>query len=191
MYSLKSRALALKYCLSSAFLNFTRALSFSDLFSFNIVTSIKILSGTLQYSPVQVQRIIQQCQAMDLPVADVQVFAEYFIEADGAEIPVTQCQRLQTLLNQDQKGFQPQQIDKNAVQMRVIPRLGSISPWSSKAMEIIQNCGIKHVLRLERGLRFVFTLERGWLKGTRLSSEQQKQLAGLVHDRMTETVVDV
>ncbi|HLR30305.1 MAG TPA: phosphoribosylformylglycinamidine synthase [Paenalcaligenes sp.] len=155
------------------------------------MTSIKILSGTLQYSPVQVQRIIQQCQAMDLPVADVQVFAEYFIEADGAEIPVTQWQRLQTLLNQDQKGFQPQQIDKNAVQMRVIPRLGSISPWSSKAMEIIQNCGIKHVLRLERGLRFVFTLERGWLKGTRLSSEQQKQLAGLVHDRMTETVVDV
>jgi len=122
-------------------------------------------------------------------VAGVDVFAEYFIETT-ANMTDAQWQRLCDLLNKDQAGFDPDQQDKNAVQLRVVPRLGNITAWSSKATEIIHHCGLSEVHRVERGLRFVFSLERGWLKGARLSPEQQKQLAGLVHDRMTETVVD-
>ena len=36
----------------------------------------------------------------------------------------------------------------------VIPRIGTISPWSSKATEILQNCGINWVNRIERGFCF-------------------------------------
>ena len=60
-----------------------------------------------------------------------------------------------------------------------VPRLGTISSWSSKATEIIRNCGLSAVLRVERGTEFR-------LQGmVRVSPEQ----AGLLHDRMTESLL--
>jgi len=32
-----------------------------------------------------------------------------------------------------------------------VPRLGTISPWASKATDIARNCGLERVLRIERG----------------------------------------
>ena len=62
----------------------------------------------------------------------------------------------------------------------VVPRLGTISPWSSKATDIARNCGLAQVRRIERGtLFFVQAKER--LDRTRI--------AGLLHDRMTESVL--
>ena len=34
----------------------------------------------------------------------------------------------------------------------VVPRLGTISPWSSKASDIARNCGLSFVQRIERGV---------------------------------------
>src|SRR6478752_3456776 len=34
----------------------------------------------------------------------------------------------------------------------VVPRIGTISPWSSKATDIAHNCGLAHVRRIERGI---------------------------------------
>ncbi|MCH3703315.1 hypothetical protein LZB55_08575, partial [Campylobacter lari] len=45
----------------------------------------------------------------------------------------------------------------------VIPRLGTISPWASKATDIAHNCGLSAVHRIERGVRYVITPERGLL----------------------------
>ena len=36
----------------------------------------------------------------------------------------------------------------------VVPRLGTISPWSSKATDIARNCGLGGVRRIERGILF-------------------------------------
>src|SRR5712692_7595619 len=62
----------------------------------------------------------------------------------------------------------------------VVPRLGTISPWSSKATDIARRCGLEAVRRIERGTAWVFpgdpALDRG-------------RILGLIHDRMTETVL--
>ncbi|MDO8413323.1 MAG: phosphoribosylformylglycinamidine synthase, partial [Gallionellaceae bacterium] len=67
----------------------------------------------------------------------------------------------------------------------VVPRLGTISPWSSKATEIARHCALPTVSRIERGV--VYYLKTG--KGHGLSRTALKALLPLLHDRMTESVV--
>ena len=62
----------------------------------------------------------------------------------------------------------------------VVPRPGTISPWSSKATDIIRNAGITKVRRAERGVAY-------YLGGDKL---QPKSVRPLIHDRMTEAVLD-
>ncbi len=66
----------------------------------------------------------------------------------------------------------------------VLPRLGTISPWSSKATDIIKVCGIEEVRRVERGIAYHVTRA----DGAGLSADQADAVAGGLHDRMTETV---
>ena len=62
----------------------------------------------------------------------------------------------------------------------VVPRLGTISPWSSKATDIVWNCGLHAIERIERGVAYR-------IEG--VSAEQRAPVAALLHDRMTETVL--
>jgi len=68
----------------------------------------------------------------------------------------------------------------------VIPRPGTISPWSSKATDIARSCGLGAVDRIERGVAYHLVL-RG--KGG-LSDADRRALLPLIHDRMTEAVLD-
>ncbi len=61
----------------------------------------------------------------------------------------------------------------------VIPRPGTISPWSSKATDIATACGLPMVKRLERGILWHFSPALNDLT----------QLSPLIHDRMTEAVL--
>ncbi|MCT9809055.1 phosphoribosylformylglycinamidine synthase [Acidovorax sp. Be4] len=71
----------------------------------------------------------------------------------------------------------------------VTPRLGTISPWASKATDIARNCGLV-IQRVERITEYRIQLKTGLLGGTpELTSEQLAQVAALLHDRMTESVV--
>ncbi|MGE5169002.1 MAG: phosphoribosylformylglycinamidine synthase, partial [Rudaea sp.] len=68
----------------------------------------------------------------------------------------------------------------------VVPRFGTISPWSSKATDIAHNCGLDAVTRIERGIAYrIATLD-----GASLAADDRAALLPLLHDRMTETVVD-
>jgi len=65
----------------------------------------------------------------------------------------------------------------------VIPRVGTISSWSSKATDIAHNCGLNEVERIERGLAYYFELTKP------LDEKTTEKLTALLHDRMMETVV--
>jgi phosphoribosylformylglycinamidine synthase len=70
----------------------------------------------------------------------------------------------------------------------IAPRQGTISPWSSKATEIVQNCGLNKVNRVERGVIYTFfksdnALEMG------LTTVQVAALLPFLHDRMTENII--
>lgn len=71
----------------------------------------------------------------------------------------------------------------------VAPRLGTVSPWASKATDIAHNCGLA-IKRVERVTEFRLTLKSGLLGGTKaLGAEELQAAAALLHDRMTESVL--
>ncbi len=71
----------------------------------------------------------------------------------------------------------------------VAPRLGTVSPWASKATDIAHNCGLS-VRRIERVTEFRLTLKPGLLgAGKPLAAADLQACAALLHDRMTESVL--
>ena len=62
----------------------------------------------------------------------------------------------------------------------VVPRLGTVSPWSSKATDIAHICGLERVRRIERGIVYVVAGE----------VVDEAALRRALHDRMTESVLD-
>src|SRR5262245_12098744 len=65
----------------------------------------------------------------------------------------------------------------------VVPRLGTISPWSSKATDIAHRCGLDAVRRIERGTAW-------FLAAAPAPDAARRQALELIHDRMTEAVLD-
>ena len=77
---------------------------------------------------------------------------------------------------------------KAAAQVVVMPRLGTVSPWASKATDIARNCGL-HPHRIERVTEYTLTLKGGLLGGAKpLGPEEHAAAAAVLHDRMTEHV---
>ncbi|GAA6141076.1 phosphoribosylformylglycinamidine synthase [Hydrogenophaga sp. 5NK40-0174] len=74
-----------------------------------------------------------------------------------------------------------------APSLYVMPRLGTVSPWASKATDIAHNCGIA-LHRVERLVEFRIGLKKGLLSKAALTEAQLQAVAGLLHDRMTENV---
>ncbi|WP_407295715.1 phosphoribosylformylglycinamidine synthase [Stutzerimonas zhaodongensis] len=64
----------------------------------------------------------------------------------------------------------------------VVPRFGTISPWSSKASDIVRNCGLEKIQRIERGIAY-------YVEGE-LSDADAGLVAAALHDRMTQLVLE-
>jgi phosphoribosylformylglycinamidine synthase len=72
---------------------------------------------------------------------------------------------------------------RGAEQFVVVPRFGTVSPWSSKATDIAHVCGLSAVRRIERGTAYFVDCPGG------MTPAQWQEIADLLHDRMTETVL--
>ena len=66
----------------------------------------------------------------------------------------------------------------------VVPRFGTVSPWSSKATDIAHVCGLGAVTRIERGVAYYIVSSQP------LSQADHAAIAAVIHDRMTENVLD-
>lgn len=64
----------------------------------------------------------------------------------------------------------------------VVPRPGTISPWSSKATDIARNCGLTSVDRIERGVAYYLDVQGEW------DEAHDQTVAAVLHDRMVESV---
>jgi phosphoribosylformylglycinamidine synthase len=91
---------------------------------------------------------------------------------------------LASLLNYG-PGLSERSVDgqAEATLLLVVPRPGTISPWSSKATDIAHNCGLVEIERLERGLAWYVRLPGDLTESVREAIEE------LLHDRMTEAVL--
>jgi len=68
----------------------------------------------------------------------------------------------------------------------VVPRPGTISPWSTKATDIAHNCGLHKIERLERGIAYYIAVDVK--SGAGLSDDELVSAMAALHDRMTEAV---
>ncbi|MCU7960573.1 MAG: phosphoribosylformylglycinamidine synthase [gamma proteobacterium symbiont of Bathyaustriella thionipta] len=73
--------------------------------------------------------------------------------------------------------------DEQGDLLLVIPRPGTLSPWSSKATDIAHNSGLSHIQRIERGIAWTLQSDNG------LDETHIRQAIALLHDRMTQIVV--
>ncbi len=108
----------------------------------------------------------------------------YFCELKDGKLSRAHRKLLDKLLGIDNSGGEPADANKYQFQL-VVPRLGTISPWSTKATEIAQHCGLSIVLRIERGVAYYLATP----SGKPLSDAEQAVVWPLLHDRMTETVL--
>ncbi|MBY5922040.1 phosphoribosylformylglycinamidine synthase [Ferrimonas balearica] len=140
---------------------------------------MEILRGAPALSAFRVNKLMQACRDAKLPVTDL--YAEYTHFAHlTAPLSEQHSQQLAQILTY---GPRMEEHSPEGTLLLVVPRPGTISPWSSKASDIAHNCGLSEVKRLERGLAWYIKLERD------LTEVEQKALLGLIHDRMVEAVL--
>ena len=152
------------------------------------MNSILYFAGSSVLSSFRRERLLQQFADLGLPVADISAHFEHYVWLEST-LPVAEEQRLKDLLDYGEDAYS-QQADKKALVLRVFPRLGTVSPWASKATDIAHNCGFSSVLRIERGVRYVVTPTKGIFGSRAPDTDELAKIAACLHDRMTETVVD-
>ncbi|WP_151776841.1 phosphoribosylformylglycinamidine synthase [Acinetobacter brisouii] len=131
-----------------------------------------IVAGASAHSSFKKTQLLSRLTS----ISSVQSFDSQWVYLFDQALNEQQYQSALQLLN-DGQSFELRQAAADEIQILVTPRVGTISPWSSKATDIFQNCNTP-VHRLERGLLFT-------LKGVSDVSPAVKQV---LHDRMTETV---
>lgn len=137
--------------------------------------SLFLFRGHRALSDFRIEKLLAQAARQSLPTdAPFNATFWYFVDADGA-LSAEDIGKLSELLNAEHAEAETQQM------MLVTPRIGTVSPWASKAGDIAQNCGLQHIHRIERGMLITFTQT--------LSDAQWHGWAGLLHDRMTESVL--
>ncbi len=104
-----------------------------------------------------------------------------WLDADG---PAGIAQRLAALLDYGDPYTGPREGEL----VLVMPRLGTLSPWASKATDIARNCALP-LRRVERVTEYRLSLKSGLFgSGKPLSADERVAVAALLHDRMTESV---
>lgn len=136
------------------------------------------LNGARALSDFRAARVLAALQRVSSNIEAVSGRFVHFVHA-SRELTKAEEERLASLLTY---GDAAEDVRADLAFM-VVPRLGTISPWASKATDIVKNCGIEGVLRVERGTVYSLALK------VPLTEEEAAQAAGVLHDRMTESVV--
>ncbi len=138
-----------------------------------------ILRGKSALSSFRLEKLLHKLRALVPNIHSVSGQYVHFIDVDKALSPKQQTVLERILMY----GAHSDSVDYTGTDILVTPRIGTISPWSSKATDIAHNCGLHEVQRIERGI--LYTLELS--KGTSLSERQRDALAHELYDRMVET----
>jgi len=136
------------------------------------------LRGAPALSPFRAEKLLKQVRELIPDVASVYAEFMHFVAVDDT-LSDMQLGTLNRLLTYGPKvPVEP----ADGILFLVIPRPGTISPWSSKATDIARNCGLRAIQRIERGVAYYLRTD------ARLTRHQRESLASLLHDRMTERV---
>lgn len=152
-----------------------------------------IVLGVSALSGFRAERLLERVQAAapDAGVGAVSARSVYFVdlEAGVSELDSQARKRLGELLKEDRDSAETGQAGnaRHPAKMAdgellVVPRLGTQSPWSSKATDIFHVCGLQAVSRVERGTLYSFEAS-AW------SEASSAVISEVISDRMTQTVL--
>ncbi|MGF6148749.1 Phosphoribosylformylglycinamidine synthase [Kingella potus] len=136
------------------------------------------LRGARALSDFRIEKLLQKAASLGLPAAELSSEFWYFA-ASAAPLAADGVAKLEALL--DAQNTPAPALSDGLNLFLVTPRIGTVSPWASKATDIAHNCGLTQIERIERGMAV-------WVSG-RLNEAQKQQWAALLHDRMTESVL--
>jgi phosphoribosylformylglycinamidine synthase len=143
--------------------------------STQIMSEILKLRGAPALSAARLSRLHESLQAAGVKVHGLAAEYWYFVEIRAA-LDKLELERLVDLLD-----AHPTCADTpKGMGLLVTPRLGTISPWSSKATDIALNCGFGKIIRIERGTMYSLDAK----------TPESDCVLPLIHDRMTESVLD-
>ncbi len=139
--------------------------------------------GSNALSSFRVQQLLPALQGVHEKIAGVAARFVHLVSTDSAPDAGLSAQLAALLAYSD-----PYTGPTDGPLIVVCPRLGTVSPWASKATDIAHNCGLG-VHRIERLVEYRLTLKHGLLSKTVLTTAQLEQVAALLHDRMTESAM--
>jgi phosphoribosylformylglycinamidine synthase len=137
------------------------------------------LRGSSALSPFRRERLLARARAVVPDVRGIEAEYWHFAELLGS-LSADAIEVLERLLTYGpaQGGVAPE-----GESVVVVPRLGTISPWSTKATDIARHCGLDAIKRLERGVVWYLDRPGG------LAPAERAALLPLLHDRMTESAL--
>ncbi|BGI50826.1 MAG: phosphoribosylformylglycinamidine synthase [Arsenophonus endosymbiont of Ceratovacuna japonica] len=139
---------------------------------------MKILRGSPALSKFYITKFLSLFKNKQLPITNI--YAEYIYLV-----------KIKTPLNNDDKKKLIKLLNYNSIlntknpkgQLFIVtPRVGTISSWSSKAINIMHNCGLHKIIRLERGIAYYITSNK------ELKISDLDNLSIILYDRMIETI---
>lgn len=148
---------------------------------------LTLIEGGNALTAFGARQLLSQIAAIVPQAVDVTARYVHLVASD-APLADEVRQRVQSLLTYGEAADEAARKGQPLVFV-VTPRLGTISPWASKATDIARNCGLQ-VQRIERATEYRLYLKPSLLGGTPAVDDARRQgVAALLHDRMTESVL--
>lgn len=129
--------------------------------------------GKNPYSSFRKKKLLSDLQKKQPDLKNFLCHTVYFVE--GKQLSEHEQQRLIKIVDPEAKLWTPE----NEHWLWITPRFGTLSPWSSKATDILNVCGLNNVTRIEHGLVYQFAPE--------LSKDQILSLLPSIYDKMTQS----
>ncbi|KAG6375517.1 phosphoribosylformylglycinamidine synthase [Boletus reticuloceps] len=147
-----------------------------------------ILPGSSALTETRCQTLLRDIQIIHRDILSINALFVHLVKCRTHTLEQELSKSLAALLDYGDNVQFPttaSTLQSNQNIVYVIPRAGSISPWSSKATDIAAICNLgEHVERIERGIAYAFHLKQG----KRLDNSVVSQISHLLHDRMTQTI---
>jgi phosphoribosylformylglycinamidine synthase len=134
------------------------------------------LPGSPALSAARLQKRLQRVRLHNPGVTELAANFVHFVDVrEGLD-----AGEMQTLKRLLQYGPRGERRVLDGEDLWVVPRIGTTSPWSSKATDIARICGLEKVRRIERGINYTMSGE----------VTDRAALHAALHDRMTESALD-
>ncbi|MGK0500870.1 MAG: phosphoribosylformylglycinamidine synthase [Oceanicoccus sp.] len=143
-----------------------------------------ITRGAQALSDFRMQKLLATLKSSIPHLTDISSQFIHFSQLQaqaGDSLPAPQQSILEQLLHYGPKA---EAVNEDGQLFLVLPRAGTISPWSSKAGDIVHNAGLTVIMRIERGTAYYVRAEKS------LNAEHARLIKDALHDRMVETVLD-